>query len=250
MSAVGEDLSACSSEQSPAGWHERGWRWQRADGSQRGHLWWKWARFSFHNRHWQNNPGAARSTVALSDYCQPRQEDWLHTAMCEVPIEAHKPSKLHVLRGMTNKGLQSFEKAEFLDNYPNQISESFEDGLSPLRGSVLQGTGRSCNCLTSFRHTTILQCAFPSFLVLLSQTQKLGIPMCWVSEMRGTWETTRKPWGESSFSILGLGILQFRDTTLCSILPLCGKMLLYIIKFNCSEKLLIWFWRIVSLNLK
>lgn len=62
----------------------------------------------------------------------------------------HEPLKLHVLWGMTNKGLQSFEKAEFFDNYPNQISEPFEDGLSALRGSVLWGTGRSCNCLTSF----------------------------------------------------------------------------------------------------
>lgn len=71
-------------------------------------------------------------------------------AMCEVPRGAHKPLRLHVLWGMTNKGLQSFEKAEFLDDYPNQISESFEDGLSPLRGSILRGTGRSCNRLTSF----------------------------------------------------------------------------------------------------
>lgn len=73
-----------------------------------------------------------------------------HTPQCEVPIEAHKPLKLHVLWGMTNKGLQSSEKAEFLDDYPNQISESFEDGLSLLKGSILQGTLRSCNCLTSF----------------------------------------------------------------------------------------------------
>lgn len=34
--------------------------------------------------------------------------------MCEVPTEAHKPLRLDVLRGMTNKRLQSFEKAEFL----------------------------------------------------------------------------------------------------------------------------------------
>lgn len=42
-------------------------------------------------------PGAARSTVALSAYCQPRREDPLHATMSEVPIEAHKPLKLHVL---------------------------------------------------------------------------------------------------------------------------------------------------------
>lgn len=71
-------------------------------------------------------------------------------AMCEVPVGAHKPLKLHVLWGVTNAGLQSFEKAGFLDDYLNQISESFEDGLSPLRGSILRGTGRSCNRLTSF----------------------------------------------------------------------------------------------------
>lgn len=76
--------------------------------------------------------------------------DQFHSAMCEEPTAAHEPLKLHVLWGMTNKGLQSFEKAAFFDDYLNQISESFEDGLSPLRGSVLRGTGRSCNCLTSF----------------------------------------------------------------------------------------------------
>lgn len=105
--------------------------------------------------------------MALSAYCQPRREDALHAAMSEVPIEAHKPLKLHVLRGMSNTGLQSFEKAEFLDDYLNQISESFEDGLSLLRGSLLQGTVGSYNCLTSCSNFTV---CFP-FSVLIPATE-------------------------------------------------------------------------------
>lgn len=194
-SALREDFSTCSSEESPAGWHKRAWHRHRSGSSHACHLWWKWAASSFHNWHWQNNPGAAWSTVALSAYCQHRWEDQLHAAMSEVPIEAHKPLKLHVLQGTPNTGLQSFEKAEFLDNYLNQISESFEDGLSLLRGPLLQGTVRSYNCLTSCSNFTVCF----AFSVLLSPPQKLGIPMCWLSEVEGTRETTWKPWGESSF---------------------------------------------------
>lgn len=93
--------------------------------------------------------GSAQGTVALP-LLSGQAGDLFPSAMCEAPIGAHKPLKLHVLWGMTNKGLQSFEKAEIFDDYPNQIPESFEDGLLPLKGSVLRGTGRSCNCLTSF----------------------------------------------------------------------------------------------------
>lgn len=97
----------------------------------------------------------------------------------------------------------------------------------------------------------ILACSnFTAFLVLLFQAQRFGIPMCWISEMGRTWETTWKPRGESSFPCWVWGSCNSDTLALCSILPLCGKMLLYMVKFNCSEKLWIWVCRTVSLNLK
>lgn len=147
-SPLREDLPTCSSEPSLVGWHERGWCWQGAGRAIHGHPWWKHPALSL-------TPSTVRATRTCPGHggspiiARPGGRS-VPPAMCEVPRGAHKPLKLHVLWGMTNKGLQSFEKAEFLDDYPNQISESFEDGLSPLRGSILRGTGRSCNRLTSF----------------------------------------------------------------------------------------------------
>lgn len=86
-------------------------------------------------------------------------------------------------------------------------------------------------------------------LVFLFQAQRLGPILLDIGD-GGTWETTRKPWGESSYPRWVWESCISDALALCSILPLCGKILLYTIEFNCSEKLWIWVCRTVSWNLK
>lgn len=131
----------------PPGWRERAWRCQDF-GS--GISDWNELDSPLTSDIGRRSPKLPRGWRHLPMTASTGGRTPLRAATCDVPIEARQPLKLRVLWGMPNKGLQSFQKAEFLGDYPNQISESFEDGLSLRRGSVLQGNERSCNCLTSF----------------------------------------------------------------------------------------------------
>lgn len=147
--------------------------------------------FSFRSRLWQNNPGAARSTVPLSEYCQPRRADPLHATMCEVPIEVHKLSKLSVLWGMANRELQSFEKSWISWWLSKPNFRIFWRWFVSAQGVHFTRHWEKLQLLNLILACYNFTVRFPFFLAAtdVRDPNMLGI---WDG---GTWETMRKPWG-------------------------------------------------------